>query len=108
MPKRRKQNRPTWMKEPLPICDHLAHPKFRAQNENLTSCVRMPDHAGNHVYCVKVTAGVDPDSHALHYHEELNREILKPVMIAEMAGREVCDDEQCAAVYQFMEWQRTR
>lgn len=89
----------------VPYCGHLALPKFRKQAEGMmTSCVCGPEHRGNHVYAVRVAAGINRRSHAIHYLEEIKRTELKPVMNVDMGGNwRESNVETCAAIWQYFE-----
>lgn len=93
--------------KPLAVCGIRCFRTFRLRNPNLTPCVLEPKHEGGHVYCEKVNAGIDYNSHSLHYMIEITRKSLKPVMVMEMDGQFAEETyEECAGLYQFMEYVR--
>jgi hypothetical protein len=88
-------------------CGIRVYRPFRLRNPNVTPCVLEPGHEGKHDYCEKVNAGIDSHSHALHYMREVTRKSLKPEVIFEMKGPRANETyEECAALYQFMEYER--
>lgn len=90
--------------KPLPVCGVRAYRQHRLNNPHVTPCVLAPGHEGKHVYCIKVNAGIDRCSHALHYYREVTRKLLKPDSIFEMDGSWANETyEDCAAMYQFLE-----
>lgn len=92
--------------DPVAICGKKLPLKTRTAAEGMiTPCVKEPKHIGPHVYCLRVRAGLDHRSHALHYQEQQRDGSLKNVMMADVKDPMSTQDE-CAALWQIMEWQR--